>query len=417
MKFLREQNKPLDEVEGWFEQETEELSVSRFRFAVLCLVLLLPTLVLIDFVTRTAAATESLVRVFFIGEFLLFFFLSMTFVPQFKRSCYAFTFFLSIVIGTYNIVMILLSSQTPTDHMAVLMLYFALISFLMPWGGSAVGALFFPVYLFYPLGLVLYQGPISQDFVMKSNIYIILFMGVAILASEIAERNRFQEFVIRKRAEGENTTLQDYQVRLQRAYERMEHLAKIDHLTDVFNRSHLTDWLMNGVYKDKDAREIFSLIMFDIDKFKLINDMAGHQVGDRIIRSVADLTKEHTYAKAKVFRYGGDEFCVVLPGLGLKEAIRIAENVRATIEHDKGLFVRLSSMESIHVTLSLGVTAQYVSGSIDSDFLIRWVDAALLESKRKGRNCIHVFDPQTRQISPAEDWMKSESGDGASPAS
>jgi len=281
------------------------------------------------------------------------------------------------------------------------------MGFLMPWGAGATVGICFALYLFYPLGFFLSKQQLDWQWFLRSNLYLSIYISVAAIAAHMNDSMRFKEFLQRKRMEGENTLLQDYQVRLKRAYERVENLALVDTLTGAYNRSYFTRWLSNDIYKDKSCQEFFSIIMFDVDGFKTINDMAGHQQGDRILQLVTSKIKETIISRHLIFRYGGDEFCIILPSMDLPEAVKLAEILRSRIEKSADLIVALPSRDSIHITISIGVTVSSAATSIDADFLIKWVDTALLESKRQGRNCIHVFDPRDRKIKDTKTWAAS----------
>ncbi|MBI3316955.1 MAG: GGDEF domain-containing protein [Candidatus Omnitrophica bacterium] len=250
--------------------------------------------------------------------------------------------------------------------------------------------------------------PVTNSTFLKSNVYLMLFFLIVTVGAHLNEKYRLQEFLLKKRMESVNTILEDYQKRLKRSYQRMEHLAIVDPLTGVYNRTYLMQWLSKEVHKDQKAKDVFSLIMYDFDQFKEINDLAGHQMGDHILQKVAEVVQEHLDDKSPIFRYGGDEFCVILPGLDLPRAVRLAEKIRKSIEVNPDLLVKFSPTESFHVTISMGVITEYSTGTVDQDYLIRWADTALLESKRAGRNCIHVFDPDERKIKRPDRWLETE---------
>ena len=119
--------------------------------------------------------------------------------------------------------------------------------------------------------------------------------------------------------------------------------------------------------------------MFDLDHFKQINDRYGHQKGDEILVSTSQLIAHALRETDTLFRFGGEEFMVLLPETGLDKAFDIAERMRRLIEeHDFGL--------EAPATISIGVAVFQESDSIDS--IIRKVDALLYQAKNKGRNSI-----------------------------
>ncbi len=406
VKFIKDHSAPQDDLRSFFEVETDRLAVPRFRLCVAILFLLFVISFLLDTLSKGDFTLTLASKVRVAASGVLLFFCALSFLPQFRKSCYAFTVMLAVAVGAATALIQLNGSPTSVDHMGTYTLFFIMMGFLMPWGGFATAGICFSIYLFYPLGLLLLGESVEPEWMIKSNMFLGIYITVAVIAAHMNEGMRFKEFALKKRMEGENRLLQDYQVRLKRAYERMENLALIDTLSGAFNRSYLTRWLATDVYKDKNCQDYFSIIMFDVDGFKTINDKAGHLQGDRILQLVTQNVKDTVTSQALVFRYGGDEFCVCLPGVELYEATLVAERLRQFMELDPNLYVALPSGEGFHITISIGVTMETAARSIDSDFLIKWVDAALLESKRQGRNCIHVFDPEDRKIASLEEWQK-----------
>ena len=402
VKLIKEQDEAEEAQQGLqteFKESTERLAISRFRFCLMIFLCLIPLLTFIDYQTR-GFPRYSLPIVFPIFiEVMLVAIGVLSFIPEFKKHTYAFTFVLMLIMSAYHLCVLLLEKNWGMEDYIVYALLFSIVGVVMPWGGRAVADLCVPAYLFYPVGIYLGKIPIN-DFFIKSNIYLILFMLIVIVGASINERFRFHEFILKKQMERTNRVLEDYQTRLKRSYERMENLAIVDPLTGVYNRTYLMRYLTTDIYKTKDVHEMFSVIMYDLDQFKEINDLAGHQTGDKVLQRVVAAVRENLDSEGRIFRYGGDEFCILLPGLNLSRAVKTAEAIRRGVENHPGL-----SVGSLHVTISLGVLAEYLTGSIDADYVIRWADAALLESKRQGRNRVFVFDAEERKIVPPDPWL------------
>jgi diguanylate cyclase (GGDEF)-like protein/PAS domain S-box-containing protein len=163
-----------------------------------------------------------------------------------------------------------------------------------------------------------------------------------------------------------------------------------DKLTNLFNRNYF-DQAFPKLADEASLAPIGSVngkiavIMFDIDKFKSINDNFGHQEGDAIIAKVAGVLKNSFRKSDIVCRYGGEEFLAILPGSGLDEAGKVAEKVRKKIE----LEVYMWDDEAIPNSISIGVAAMAV-GSESTDQAVARADAALYQAKHMGRNRVMV---------------------------
>jgi diguanylate cyclase (GGDEF)-like protein len=157
-----------------------------------------------------------------------------------------------------------------------------------------------------------------------------------------------------------------------------EERSLLDGLTGVGNRLRLERELPALVSATDSPT---SLIMVDLDHFKAVNDSHGHQAGDDLLRAVADLIRVNVRPRDTVYRYGGEEFCVVLPGATKAEAVEVAERVRGAIEGAE----TASGPDNVIVeaTASFGVAS---ARGGDSETLVRRADEALYEAKETGRN-------------------------------
>ena len=133
-------------------------------------------------------------------------------------------------------------------------------------------------------------------------------------------------------------------------------------------------------------------IMTDIDYFKRFNDKYGHAVGDQVIQAVARTLVRETRGSDVVCRYGGEEFCIILPNTTSEQAMRIAEKLRETIEESASAALRTTRVERI--TSSFGV-ASIVRGAADLEELIDQADNALYKSKEDGRNRVSLWQAPT----------------------
>lgn len=170
--------------------------------------------------------------------------------------------------------------------------------------------------------------------------------------------------------------------------EELRLLATRDPMTGCLNRRALFETA--GDLFERAAKQSGDLccIMTDIDYFKRFNDKYGHAVGDQVIQSVARTLLRVTRGSDLVCRYGGEEFCVVLPNTSSEQAMQIAEKLRAAIEDSASAALRTTRVERI--TSSFGV-ASIVQGAADLDELIDQADSALYEAKKDGRNRVSLW--------------------------
>jgi diguanylate cyclase (GGDEF)-like protein len=171
----------------------------------------------------------------------------------------------------------------------------------------------------------------------------------------------------------------------QEEIERLSEDATIDFVTKVANRRALNQRLAEETARFKRNGPVFSVIMMDIDLFKQVNDTYGHIAGDRILRAVATLIQEHKREADYLGRYGGEEFCLILPNSELLAAEAVAEKIRKRIEATRFNY----EGKTIPVTLSAGVAEIGARNDIASE-LIKRADSALYRAKANGRNRVEA---------------------------
>lgn len=169
-------------------------------------------------------------------------------------------------------------------------------------------------------------------------------------------------------------------------YERIEDLAVRDSLTGLFLRRYLEDTLAADINKQIKENGVVSFIMIDLDKFKKYNDSYGHTAGDIVLKTLSrilfDMFKE---SESYVFRYGGEEFSVVLPNCARDQAVKIAEDLRKKIEKITIVLRR----EKTKITASIGVACA-PDNAKNVEELIACADSAMYKAKKKGRNKVCV---------------------------
>ena len=186
------------------------------------------------------------------------------------------------------------------------------------------------------------------------------------------------------------SSVQDHMIKeVERANAQIHHLkekvklleekSNLDALTKAFNRRALENYLEKLTQKEHIKRELH-LLMIDIDNFKQINDKYGHVAGDKILVFIAHTLKKTLRDGDKVFRFGGEEFVVILNRIDTQNCIKIAERILQLISSNKLIYKN----DTIQVTVSAGGT-KFVPGDTPESILER-ADKALYEAKRSGKN-------------------------------
>jgi two-component system cell cycle response regulator len=174
---------------------------------------------------------------------------------------------------------------------------------------------------------------------------------------------------------------------LKQANSELERLANLDGLTQVANRRRFDHYLLEVWKQAQQHQKPLSLIMFDLDYFKLYNDYYGHQAGDDCLQQVARAADRALYYPTDLLaRYGGEEFAAILPNTSLEDASAIAQRIALFVEHIQ--LPHPCSPVNPWVTLSLGISSLIPTQKDTPDHLIATADEALYEAKRQGRNRI-----------------------------
>jgi diguanylate cyclase (GGDEF)-like protein/putative nucleotidyltransferase with HDIG domain len=163
-----------------------------------------------------------------------------------------------------------------------------------------------------------------------------------------------------------------------RLYARAEQRARIDELTGLFNRRHFDESVKLEIDRHARYRSMLSLVFLDLDFFKAYNDNQGHTAGDRILELVGRVLDGALRNTDLAFRYGGDEFAIILPQSAANEAFMVAERVRGRIAAEM-------SKKEINISASLGL-ASWPSDGVTSDELVNAADRALYYAKETGGN-------------------------------
>lgn len=178
------------------------------------------------------------------------------------------------------------------------------------------------------------------------------------------------------------------------AYEDLETICEdegwsrsvVDAGTQIFNKRYLLDNLDAEIKFSRSSTRTLSLISFDLDFFKKVNDTYGHNAGDHILRETANVVK-NVVRKDDIFgRFGGEEFLIILPNTPVKKATELAERIRAAVDSHPFMVTDEKGQQlQHHQTLSLGVAELAASHDLATDFL-EVADQRLYQSKQGGRN-------------------------------
>ena len=174
--------------------------------------------------------------------------------------------------------------------------------------------------------------------------------------------------------------------RLWRIHKRVKELAEYDPLTDIYNRGHFTQVTLRTLQYCQSAEQELSLIMFDLDHFKKVNDNFGHACGDWALKETVKACQNIGRQNDIFARVGGEEFCIVLPSCNIDAAMLRAEACRAAIE---AIITKASGYE-FTITASFGVTDVKRSG-FDLDKLLADADMAAYAAKNAGRNRVTIY--------------------------
>jgi len=164
---------------------------------------------------------------------------------------------------------------------------------------------------------------------------------------------------------------------------KLHNLSITDGLTNLFNQRHFHSCLADEIDRVKRYKSPLSLICFDLDRFKDCNDRFGHLEGDNVLRRIGNLLNVITRHSDKAFRYGGDEFFVLLPETNLAQATITAEKIRQMF-NDSWPYETGNTASGPTVTLSIGVVER--TGESSGEALIKRVDMAMYTAKTQGGN-------------------------------
>lgn len=204
------------------------------------------------------------------------------------------------------------------------------------------------------------------------------------------------DITARKEAEAEliqaKEALEVTHKELEQAFAREQQLARIDTLTGVHNRRYLFELAGHEFNIAQRYNSPLSVLMFDIDNFKLINDSFGHAIGDQALQHLTQVVRSQLRSVDVLGRYGGDEFIVLLPQTGIQEARILGERIHASIT---AMRMDINKVQ-LNLTISMGITQthHHIAQPDSVDNLLLRADQALYAAKEGGRNRTVTFDAE-----------------------
>ncbi len=251
----------------------------------------------------------------------------------------------------------------------------AYVFYLHPWavciifGGSAV--------------LLMLLISRVTDHMFDITINLLVFAVFMIIASIMRYGNK-KESVYREEV------ITEQNKELSELNEQLRILSQTDMLTRLYNRRYYDTTAPNIAQACAEKGQEFAAILIDIDKFKIVNDTYGHKAGDACIRFVAEIimTESERYGGI-AYRFGGEEFLVLIPDCGRNTAVELAENIRAKVEQ-----THLEEVEC-NVTVSLGCYAAKPESGEQAEAFVNKADHAMYRAKESGRNCVMAHNEKS----------------------
>ena len=172
-----------------------------------------------------------------------------------------------------------------------------------------------------------------------------------------------------------------YAIERKRAQERLTYLAQYDQLTGLVNRTLFRDRLVHAMARSKRKDQPVGIMLLDLDRFKTVNDTFGHDIGDQLLKSVADRLKNCVREVDTIARMGGDEFTAILEGISGEQDVAVV--ARRIIESITEPFIL--GQGSVSIGVSIGITL-YPLDDQNIDGLLKHADAAMYRAKQQGGN-------------------------------
>lgn len=223
------------------------------------------------------------------------------------------------------------------------------------------------------LGYVIFSTGLAERINSTSLMYFVSLLAIFSIVINYVRENNMRQLLAQTRL-------------LERSRRNLQTQSILDPLTGLYNRRYLETLMQEELAIAADNNAPLGFLMIDLDNFKQINDTYGHNVGDRVLREIGQILSQSTRQTDYLFRHGGDELVLVMPGTSIEVAERRAGQLRKNIE---SLVIPLEGQIIDSLTISIGV-AIYPEHGCTKEELIRTSDQALYQAKEKGRNRVEL---------------------------
>lgn len=279
--------------------------------------------------------------------------------------------------------------------LAFIVLAYAALAGIWVWRGGYRPALYYLVSwsLFFFLGMAMILERMSVlnygSLFTEHGLQLGAVFAVAVQSLALADRINLYKSVANRSRDLSDVNAKLAQMIAERilAQEQLEVLARTDPLCGLYNRRHFFTLAEAAFKKAARYNRPLSVILFDIDNFKIVNDTYGHNTGDQALIHVAGLTRLAARDTDIVARHGGDEFILLLPETDEAAAVQAAERLRQEIENTP----IQAEGHTLTCTVTLGVAGNDSGGAEHFDQMLIWADQALYQAKESGRNKVLVF--------------------------
>lgn len=229
-----------------------------------------------------------------------------------------------------------------------------------------------------------------KDILMTTKVSTPLIVATERTLDEITVRAEAYDYLITPINEKELKVRVENMLKIKQLKESISQISSTDELTGLYNRKYLHERLEQEISRSKRYGSPISLILFDIDYFKVVNDMYGYDWGDILLKKISEILVKHARKEDIVTRYGDEEFIIALPNTNEDSAYIFAERVRRDIE--RMAFMPEGEEEPHRVTISGGISCYpYLNKDENAQSIIRYAEHALYNAKRRGKNKIVQF--------------------------